>query len=237
MSLVLEELKKYASAKRKTSNESFFKTGKGQYGEGDRFIGVSNPNARNVAKLFSHLDAQEVTEVLNSAIHEERLVGLFILVIQYEKAQDKRRRLKIAHYYLKHLERVNNWDLVDLSASQILGQAIVEKIINEKLLDTLAVSKNMWHRRVAMIATLALIQEERYGTTLRIAKKLLGDTEDLMHKAVGWALREVWKRDPKRCETFLLSQYSRLPRTTLRYAIERMEERKRKIFLNLKHTQ
>ena len=136
--------------------------------------------------------------------------------------------------YLKNLKRVNNWDLVDLSASRILGMAVYSGLASYSVLDELAVSKNMWYRRVAIIATMASIKYGVYGPTLRIAKKLLADKEDLMHKAVGWALREVWKRDAKICEDFLIKNYKNLPRTTLRYAIERMEEGKRKGFLKYK---
>lgn len=231
MSVLFQELKKYASAKRKKSNEWFFKTGKGQYGEGDKFIGVNNLDLRKAAKKFSHLNFEDIKEALDSEIHEERLVGVLILVKQYEKTTDKGARLKIAKFYLKNLKRVNNWDLVDLSAHRILGRAVLDKIISEKILDSLAGSKNMWERRASIISTMALIGNKKFGATLRIAKKLLGDKEDLTHKAVDWALREVWKKDSDLCEKFLLAHYSRLPRTTLRYAIERMEEGKRKKFL------
>ncbi len=231
MSIILQELKKYASEKRKSANEWFFKTGKGQYGEGDIFIGVSNPDARAVVKKFSHLSFEDIGEALHSSIHEERLVGVLILVRQYEKSVTKENRLKIAKFYLKNLTCVNNWDLVDLSSHRILGRAIQERILDEEILDKLAVSKNMWHRRVAIISTMACIGNGKYDVTLRIAKKLLHDKEDLTHKAVGWTLREVWKRNPKLCEQFLLTHYTQLPRTTLRYAIERMDEVKRKQFL------
>lgn len=234
MSILLKELKKHASAGRKRSNEWFFKTGKGEYGEGDVFIGVNNPGVREVVKKYSDLDLEEIKKALDSEIHEERLAGVLILVKQFEKAKDKGVRMKIANFYLKNLRRINNWDLVDLSAHRILGRAVLENIIDEKILDLLAGSKNMWDRRVAIISTMAFIGENRFDATLKIAKKLLGDREDLMHKAVGWTLREVWKRDPVLCEKFLLSNYSRLPRTTLRYAIERMEEGKRKEFLRKK---
>lgn len=234
MTIILKELKKYASAKRKTSNEWFFKTGKGQYGEGDIFIGVSNPDARSVVKKFADLPFEDIKNSLASEIHEERLVAVLILVTQYEKAKDKATRLPNAQFYLQNMERVNNWDLVDSSAHKIVGQAILDGLIGEELLDTLAKSKNMWERRVAIIATMAMIRVGQYDATLRIAQKLLSDKEDLMHKAVGWALREVWKKDSALCEQFLLAHYSRLPRTTLRYAIERMEEGKRKKFLMMK---
>lgn len=225
------ELKKYATTKRKKSNEWFFKTGKGQYGEGDKFLGVSNPDVRMVVGKFTHFDLPKILEVLHSEIHEERLLGVLILVRQYEKATTREERTKIVKFYLKNLSRVNNWDLVDLSAHKILGQAILENILEEKILDKLALSKNMWERRVAIISTMAFLRKKKYDASLRMAQKLLNDKEDLMHKAVGWTLREVWKRDPKLCEKFLLTHYSRLARTTLRYAIERMEERKRKKFL------
>lgn len=231
MSIILKELKKFASSERKKANEWFFKTGKGQYGEGDKFIGVNNPDARSIVKKFFHLDFLELKNALDSQIHEERLVVVLILVRQYQKATAKEERLKIAKFYLQNLKRVNNWDLVDLSAHRILGKAILDKILDWGILDTLAGSENMWERRAAIISTMTAIGAGQYGATLRIAEKLLGDREDLMHKAVGWALREVWKREPGLCERFLLTHYSRLPRTTLRYAIERMEEGKRKQFL------
>ena len=232
---LVRELKKYATTKRKKANEWYFKTGVGQYGEGDVFIGVSNPDARKVVQKFSHLTLREIGEVLDSDIHEVRLVGVLILVKQYEKAIDKDTKLKIATFYLKKLKHINNWDLVDLSACRVLGRAIRDKMMPEHILDTLANSKNMWKRRVAIIATMTLIKEKDYTATMRIATKLLSDKEDLTHKAVGWALREVWKRDPALCEQFLLTQYSKLPRTTLRYAIEKMEETKRQQFLKKKH--
>lgn len=235
MTIILKELKKYASAKRKTSNAWFFKTGKGQYGEGDVFIGVSNPDARNIVKKFANASFEDIKNSLVSEIHEERLVGVLILVTQYAKAKDKATRVQIAQFYLQNLDRVNNWDLVDSSAHMIVGQAILDKVIGAEIIDSLVESKNMWERRVAIIATMAMIRKGEYDATLRVSKKLLDDKEDLMHKAVGWMLREVWKKDPARCEQFLVTHYTRLPRTTLRYAIERMEEGKRKKYLMRKN--
>jgi 3-methyladenine DNA glycosylase AlkD len=234
MSVILKELKKYASANRKKSNEWFFKTGKGQYGEGDKFIGVNNPDVRTVVKKFAHLGLIEIQEALNSPIHEERLAGVLILVAQYKRAKSNKERLKIVAFYLRNLKRVNNWDLVDLSAYKILGQAILDGLMKENILDKLSSSKNMWERRVAIISTMAFIREGKFDTSLRIAKRLIGDKEDLTHKAVGWTLREVWKRDSKMCERYLILNYTSLPRTTLRYAIERMEEGNRKKFLKIK---
>lgn len=234
MSIILKELKRYASSKRKKSNEWFFKTGKGQYGEGDKFIGVSNPDVRTVVKKFDQLSFLDIQHALNSTIHEERLAGILILVTQYKRTKSNTERLNVTNFYLRNLKRVNNWDLVDLSAYKILGQAILDGIIKVNILDILSDSKNMWERRVAIIATMAFIREGRFSTSLRIAKKLIDDKEDLTHKAVGWTLREVWKRDNELCEKFLLSHYSSLPRTTLRYAIERMKENKRQKFLKKK---
>ena len=234
MSIIFKELKRYASARRKKSNEWFFKTGKGQYGEGDRFIGISNPDARMVVRKFAHLSLLDIQEVLNSPIHEERLSGVLILVRQYEKATSNKERLEVANFYLRNLKRVNNWDLVDLSAHKILGQAILDGLMKESILDKLSGSRNMWDRRVAIISTMAFIRESKFSPSLRIAKRLIRDKEDLTHKAVGWTLREVWKKDAKLCEKYLLSNYATLPRTTLRYAIERMEESKRQMFLKKK---
>ncbi len=234
MSAIFKELKKYASASRKKSNEWFFKTGKGQYGEGDRFIGVSNPDARTVVKKFAHVGFSDIQEALNSPIHEERLVGALILVAQYERATSDEGRQKVATCYLQNLNRINNWDLVDVSAHKILGHAILDGVVEESMLDTLADSKNMWHRRVAIISTMAFIRERKFDTSLKIAQKLIHDTEDLTQKAVGWTLREIWKKDATLCEKYLLSHYASLPRTTLRYAIERMEESTRQKFLKKK---
>jgi len=280
---IFQELKKCASVERKKSNEWFFKTGKGEYGEGDKFLGVKSGDIRRIAKNFLDVDFAVVQDALDSEFHEERQVGVLILVGKYETlnrktlflepsrsatarerlilqnhvaqcplkrdASSKYRRgwkkqmfcdsscgkaikVKICKFYLKNLKRVNNWDLVDLSAHRILGQAILDGIEDEKVLDKLSGSENMWERRVAIISTAAFIKTGKFGPTLRIAEKLLGDKEDLMHKAVGWMLREVWKKDNKTCEDFLIKHYSEIPRTALRYAIERMEEGKRKRFLN-----
>ncbi len=257
---IKQELKKYASAKRKKTNEWFFKTGKGEYGEGDIFIGVRVPDVRKVAKQFIDVDLDVLKKLLYSKIHEERLLALLILVEQNKQAiqkSDKNTQRRIVRFYLKHKRRVNNWDLVDLSAHYILGQAILGKLENEKILDELINSSIMWDRRISIIASWIFIRQGNIKPTLRLAKKLLNDQEDLMHKAVGWMLREAWKlgelntrsrqttkvkkeheiknrkgkKSQKQVEEFLIKNYNKLPRTTLRYAIERMPESKRKQFL------
>lgn len=227
---IKSELKKYASKKRKESNLWFFKTGKGEYGEGDKFRGVNNPGMRKVAKKFFNINISELEKLLKSPIHEERQTALFILVAKFRKAMKKEKK-NIYKFYLKNRKGINNWDLVDLSAGHILGKYLLENSKEKKILDKLVVSKSMWDRRIAIIATMAFIDAGKLGETLRLSKKLLGDKEDLMHKATGWMLRESWKKDAKKVEDFLIKNYTKIPRTALRYAIERMEEKKRKRFL------
>jgi len=266
---IKRELRKYASKERKKVNEWFFKTGKGEYGEGDIFIGVRVPDIRKVAEQFIDADWDVLRKLLESKIHEERLLAVLILVGQNKQAiknQNRKQQRKIVNFYLQNQKGVNNWDIVDSSAHHILGQAILDGIKKEKLLDEMVRSENLWTRRIAIIATFAFIRQGDIRPTLRLAKRLLGDKEDLMHKAVGWMLREVWKlgevnkkkkfsqsvRSPQvrsisltdglvenkkgekaqgQVEEFLIKNYDQLPRTTLRYAIERMPEMKRKIFL------
>jgi len=229
-----KELRKYANAKRKESNQWFFKTGKGQYGEGDMFIGVSVPDIRKVAKRFSGAEFSKIEKSLHSKFHEVRLAGVLVLVEKNRAAMklgDIGEQRKILKLYLKNKKYINSWDIVDLSVAYILGQAILDGLEDEKILDKLSQSKVMWDRRMSIVATWILIREGKFDMTMRIAKKLLGDEEDLMHKAVGWMLREVWKKNPVLVESFLIGNYDNLPRTTLRYSIERMEEFKRKKFL------
>lgn len=206
----------------------FFKTGKGQYGEGDVFYGVTVPQSRKVAKEFFELSLPEIKKLLFSKIHEERLIALVILVSQFQKG-DETKKEKIYNFYLQNAQRVNNWDLVDTSAHKIVGAYLLDK--NPSILITLARSKNMWERRIAIIATAAFIGKNKFKHTFRIATLLLNDKEDLMHKAVGWMLREVGKRDVVTLEAFLLPHYKTMPRTMLRYAIEKFPEIKRKKYL------
>ena len=233
---VINELKKYASKKRKNSNEWFFKTGKGEYGEGDRFIGVSMPDIRKAIKEFKKLPFPEIEKLLVSPIHEVRMSGILILTDNAKRAFKKKdidEHKKIADFYLKNKQGINNWDLVDVSCHYVIGDAIVNNIYDLKLLDDLASSDTLWDRRIAMVSTISFIRNGDVFPTVILAKKLLDNKEDLMHKAVGWMLREAWKREPAIIEDFLLENYHDIPRTALRYAIERMEETKRKGFLYL----
>lgn len=202
----------------------FFKTGPGQYGEGDRFIGVKVPTIRKVAKEFKDLPLGEVECLLHSEIHEERLLALVILILQFEKGDDATRK-SIYDLYLANTRHINNWDLVDLSAPQIVGGYLENR--SRKPLARLAKSESLWERRIAVVATHWFIRHGDYADTLRIAEKLLGDKEDLIHKAVGWMLREIGKRDVTVLEEFLERHCGVMPRTMLRYAIEQFPEKKR----------
>ncbi len=232
MSLILlkKTLQSYASRERKKTNEWFFKTGKGQYGYGDKFIGVSDPDSRKVARQFHNLPLHDVKKLLQSKIHEERTTALKILVHEFESG-DKRKQKRIYDFYLENFKYVNNWDLVDGSAYKIAGTYLLEYPKKANILSKYARSKNLWERRLSIVATLAFIRSNQFGWTMKNAKTLLSDSHDLTRKAVGWMLREVWKRDHQLVEDFLIKNYKQVSRTTLRYAIERMEEKKRKRFL------
>jgi 3-methyladenine DNA glycosylase AlkD len=224
---VRKELKSMADPDKAVILQRFFKTGLGQYGEGDIFIGVTVPQSRKIAKKFSQLQLVEVKTLLYSRIHEERLVALLILVWRYSSALDNREeKEEIVKFYLDNIKQVNNWDLVDLSAPNILGAHLIDNR-DRRLLYRLAKSENVWERRVAILATYHFIRNGDFSYTLKIAEMLLQDRHDLIHKAVGWMLREVGKRDATAQEAFLEKYWSVMPRTMLRYAIERLPENQR----------
>lgn len=224
---VRKELKSMADPDKAAILQRFFKTGLGQYGEGDIFIGVMVPQSRKVAKKFSQLQLVEVKMLLYSSIHEERLVALLILVWRYSSALSSREeKEEIVKFYLDNIKQVNNWDLVDLSAPNILGAHLIDR--DRMLLYRLARSENVWERRIAIVATYHFIRNGDFSDTLKIAEMLLQDRHDLIHKAAGWMLREVGKRDVASEEAFLEKHRSVMPRTMLRYAIERLPESKRR---------
>ncbi len=210
-------------------SQRFFKTGKGQYGEGDLFLGIRVPTLREQAKQFSDMPLKEVRAVLKSAFHEERLCALLILVQKFTKGTEKE-RAAIYRLYVNNTKYINNWDLVDLSAHQIVGEYLADK--GRQPLYTFSQSNSLWERRIAIIATLHFIKKNQFKEALSISKRLLKDKEDLIHKAVGWMLREVGKRDLATEQTFLQVHYKQMPRTMLRYAIEKFPERERKKYLN-----
>ena len=223
-----KELKKLSNPKRAEASKWFFKTGIGEYGEGDIFIGTTVPNQRGVAKKYGELELSDVQKLLNSKIHEERLTALFILVNQYEKADEKDRK-KIYNFYLKNSKNINNWDLVDSSAHKIVGSYLLDK--DRNILYKLVKSSNIWERRISVVATIMFINNKDFKDSIKIAKILLKDKHDLIHKAVGWMLREVGKKDNKQLEIFLDKHSNTMPRTMLRYSIERLNDKKRKHYM------
>lgn len=226
--LIQRELRKHASKEKAKILQSFFKTGKGQYGEGDMFIGATVPDIRKVARDLSGLKTTDILKLLCSKIHEERLLALLILVIQYEKGDCKIKR-GIFDLYLKNTRFINNWDLVDLSAPKVVGNFLFDK--DRTRLCRLARSGILWERRIAIVATFAFIRKNQFKETLEISRMLLKDKEDLLHKACGWMLREIGKRDKAVLERFL-EKYARvMPRTMLRYAIEKFTPAQRASYL------
>jgi 3-methyladenine DNA glycosylase AlkD len=209
----------------------FFKTGKGQYGEGDIFLGITVPEQRKVAKKHVDLSLDDLQELLNSKIHEHRFTALVILIAKYRKAEESI-KAEIFEFYLKNTEKINNWDLVDLSAPRIVGDYLLNK--ERSILYRLAKSNSLWERRVSILSTFTFIDNNDFEDALNISELLLNDEHDLIHKAVGWALREIGKRDQNIEERFLTMHYLHMPRTMLRYAIEKLGEKKRKKYLDRK---
>ena len=244
---MIKEIKKEIKAKEHKEKaiilQGFFKTGKGEYGEGDIFLGLYVGDTRKIAKKYSGISFSEVEQLLKSKIHEERLCSLLILVEKFQKAEEQPLNLlekdsskqkveqkRIAEFYLNNTKKVNNWDLVDLSADKILGEFLFDK--NKAVLFKLAKSDNLWEKRISIISTFAFIKKNRFKETLEISEILLKDEHDLIHKAVGWMLREIGKRDLAVEEKFLKKHYKKMPRTMLRYAIEKFPETKRKAYLH-----
>jgi len=207
----------------------YFQTGKGQYGEGDVFLGIPVPEQRRIAKRYLNLPLDDIQELLSSEIHEHRLTALLILVSKYGKA-DNPGKEEIFNFYLKNTENINNWDLVDLTAPKIVGDYLFNK--DASILFKLAKSNNLWERRIAVLSTFKFIDNNNFEDALSIAKLLLHDKHDLIHKAVGWMLREIGKRDQEIEEQFLSKHHMQMSRTMLRYAIEKFEENKRKFYLS-----
>jgi 3-methyladenine DNA glycosylase AlkD len=225
---IKKRLKQLANKEKAEILQRFFKTGPGEYGEGDVFIGVKVPDLRKVAKNFQYIGIKDVIILLESAIHEERLLALLILVSKYVKGNETAKK-EIYKLYLKKTTFINNWDLVDVTAQHIVGDYLMDK--NKSPLYRLTKSKDLWERRIAVMATFCFIKRERYEDTLKISKILFNDKEDLIHKAVGWMLREIGKRNMVIEETFLKQHYKEMPRTMLRYAIEKFPEPKRQQYL------
>lgn len=225
---ISKELNKYASQEKAKILQRFFKTGQGEYGEGDIFIGVKVPEIRKVAAKFRDTGIESVENLIKSPVHEERLLALIILVEKYKKGND---REAVVKFYLKKTKYINNWDLIDLSAPGVLGNYLLEKKEKRNILYELAASRVLWERRISIISTLQFIRNLEFNDTIKIARILLKDEEDLIQKAVGWMLREIGKRDQEKEEAFLRNTYMDMPRTMLRYAIEKFPEKKRQAYL------
>lgn len=228
---VMDELQQVSDPEKRQYLPKFFRAFPGGYGEGDKFLGVTVPNQRKVAKRFAgSIPLEAVEQLLTNEYHECRLTALFILVAKYQKAAQVWEKEKVVQVYLNRLDKVNNWDLVDSSAEKILGPHLFTK--DKNLLYSLATSDNLWYQRIAIMTTFYFIKQGDYRHTFRLAELLLDHPHDLIHKAVGWMLREIGKRDFQQEYTFLKEYYHRMPRTMLRYAIEKFEPTLRKQFLS-----
>jgi 3-methyladenine DNA glycosylase AlkD len=217
-----EELNLYASPQKAEGLKRFFKTGKGQYGEGDIFLGIQVPDSKKIVRKYAGISLDDLMSLLSSKIHEERLIALLVMVEKSRLADDAGKET-LYKKYLENTQYINNWDLVDLSADKIVGSYLFDK--PKDVLYSLAASENLWERRIAILATYDFIKKGSCEETLKIAKIMLNDRHDLIHKAVGWMLREVGKRCSQAAlEEFLLENYKQMPRTMLRYAIERFTE-------------
>lgn len=230
---VLAALEKHSNPSDAVFLQRFFKTGDGQYGAGDQFIGVRVPQTREVARQFKDLSVSELEQVLESPIHEMRLCAVIIMAEQAKRADDARLQ-QLVTLYLRRSDRINNWDIVDVSCTYIVGAYVLRHPEKVTLLYKLAKSRNIWERRVAMVSTGLLIRAGQLDPAFDIAAMLLADKHDLMHKAVGWMLREAGKKDADRLRAFLHEHIAAMPRTALRYAIERFDPEERQYFLKLR---
>lgn len=227
---LISELNNLADSEQAKKSTRYFKTGKGEYGEGDIFLGIKMPVQRSVAKKYMNLSFDELQNLLDSKIHEHRMTALIILIGKYKKAKkDLLQKRKIYEFYLKNSCNINNWDLVDISCPTIVGDFLSHE--GTGILKMLVKSDNIWERRMAVLATFPLVKKRNLGESLAIAEMLIFDEHDLIHKAVGWMLREIGKKNLDVLELFLKPRYKTMPRTMLRYAIEKFPEEKRKKYL------
>ena len=230
LSKLQKDLRSFTNPEKAKILGRFFKTGKGEYGEGDKFLGIILPLQRSIVrKYWKEITFEEMKELVKSPLHEERLVSLLIAVDKFEKGNKKERK-EIYDFYLSHTKFINNWDLVDLTAPRIIGVYLHDK--EKEILTMLAKSKSLWEKRISILSTFYFIRQGDPSETFRIARLLINDKHDLIHKAVGWMLREIGKRCGEKAEEkFLQKYYKTMPRTMLRYAIEKFDNKKRKYYL------
>ena len=229
---IFKETERLKDPERAKQLKRFFKTGKGEYGEGDEFLGgITVPQLRILAKKYGSIELQELQNLICSKYHEYRQLALIILVNKYKKVKQEREKKEIVDFYIKNRKYVNNWDLVDCSAPYITGDYFFDK--DKKVLYNFAKSKNLWEKRIAIISTFGFIKQNSFEDSLKIAEILLEDKHDLIHKAVGWMLRELGTRDRAVEKRFLDKHIRKMPRTMLRYAIEKFPEKERLYYLKL----
>ena len=220
---IKSELRAYSDPKRKAFSPSFFKTGKGEYGEGDKFIGVTAPNIREIAKKYNDIDKKDIQKLLFSPWHEERFCAWVIVISRYEKSGDKGYWYRFA---VNNISQLNNWDLVDMVAPRLIGDYLIDK--SQKQFLTWSSHSSLWIRRIAMMATFPRIKQSDFLLTLKLSKKYLTDSEDLIHKATGWMLREVGKRDERELIKFMDDNHREMPRIMVSYALEKISAEKKK---------
>ena len=225
----IEEIRSLADKERGLHSKKFFKTGKGEYGYGDIFLGVRTPQIRSIAKKIISISTSEMKTLIKSKYHEERLLGLIILANKYSKDKDEKVRNQLYKIYVSSFKYVNNWDLVDVTCPHVIGKHLMDK--ERSILYSWARSEDLWTKRIAIVSTHWFIRKNDLDDTFKIAEILLNDEHDLIHKAVGWMLREAGKRDLEKEEIFLKKHYKNMPRTMLRYSIEKFPEPKRQKYL------
>ncbi|MFA7216846.1 MAG: DNA alkylation repair protein [Candidatus Paceibacterota bacterium] len=225
---IVRDLNKLKNKEKAKTSSGFFKTKKGQYGYGDKFLGITVPEQRKIAKKYKELKLSEIQELLKSPIHENRFTALEILVMKYENSQNKEKE-KIAKFYLKNTKNINNWDLVDASASYILGDFLYKK--DRGVLYKLVKSENLWERRIAVVSTYYFIKRGDFKDIIKLSEILLKDKHDLIQKAVGWMLREAGKRDQKVLLSFLDKNHKEMPRTMLRYSLEKLSTKQKNFYM------
>jgi len=225
---IKKDLKKKSNREKAAVLQRFFKTGPGEYAEGDVFLGIKMPDTRQIAGKYSDVPLDDIKKLLKARVHEERMTALLIMVSKFKKGNEKERK-ELYRVYLDNTENINNWDLVDATAEHVVGAYLEDK--EKKPLYRLAGSSSMWERRISVLSTFRYIKKHSFDDALRISEILIDDKEDLIHKAVGWMLREIGKRDIKKEKAFLERKYKNMPRTMLRYAIEKFPEKERQAYL------
>ena len=228
--MIKQEIKSLANPEKAKIYLRFFKTGKGHYGEGDQFLGLTMPQQRIIATKYINTPLKELQELISSPIHEYRMTALIILAYKYKKADEDTKK-EIYDFYIKNYNCINNWDLVDVTAPNIIGEYLLDRKSRRRILYEFATSDHLWKKRIAIISTFTFIKNEDFQDTINISEILLEDKHDLIHKAVGWMLREMGKRNEKVLLKFLNKHHKVMPRTMLRYSLEKLSEEKRKYYM------